>query len=242
MDIITFLKENYLNIISNLFGLIGVVLAIYFYYKSRKVKKPFYAIISFNLINEKIRNIGNIQIKYSDEIINNLTVSKIAIWNGGKETIDSSGIPESSKLKIKAEDKIVIYDAQFIYKSEESNQLIITHLKDKNTLIIDFEYLDFNQGGIIKTIHSGESSNDLIISGKIKGVGNYKEVKDDPEDRAPIILLIIVVFIFFSGILIVKSVIGKVIFLFFVVMTLISLILNLKGPKIPEKIINKFYD
>jgi hypothetical protein len=49
---------------------------------------------------------------------------------------------------------------------------------------IEFDYFDQNQGGIIKVIHSGKRSSDLIINGTFKSVGEIKELNASVFDVA----------------------------------------------------------
>jgi hypothetical protein len=144
---------------------------------------------------------SNIEIKYNEIPVKNLTVSKFAFWNGGKDTIDRKDIPDLSKLSIQVKDDIEIYDARIVYATDEANSVRLNK-QDKN-IVINFEYLDFHQGALIKIIHSGNSSEDLIISGKIKGVGDFKVSNENPYDEDPIIAQ--VVFLIISLIILISS-------------------------------------
>jgi hypothetical protein len=74
-EILTFIENNIFNIISLVIGLIGIVLAIIFYYKSKKTKLPVYTLSSFNLFNSEFKKNENIEIKYLGKTIKNLTAT-----------------------------------------------------------------------------------------------------------------------------------------------------------------------
>lgn len=193
-EILGFIKSNFFNVASLLVGVIGIILAVIFYFKTRKVKLPVYILRSFNLFNSELKKTENIEIKYLGENIKNLTASKFIFWNGGRATIDKSDIPESSKLTIKTKGNVVIYGAEVIFSTNESNRISIDRTFNKNEIVVNFEYLDRYQGAIVKILHSGESSNDLEISGIVKGVGNFQVSEDDPNQEPLAIKIIMAIF------------------------------------------------
>ena len=161
-------RDTILSLVGLIFGIIGIVLAIIFYLKSKKNKTPYYLIKSFNIISESLGNkIKDIEILLKGEKISNLTVSKIVLWNGGNETINRIDIPDSTKFKIRTKEMIKIYDIEIIDNSDSAINCSIISVPNEH--ILDFDFLDPNQGFIIKVTHSGINSDDLIISGRVKG-------------------------------------------------------------------------
>lgn len=160
------------QIISLLFGLIGIFLAILFFIKGKKQTKPFFAKRSFNLISEKIKNIGNFNISFNNQEINNLTVTKVAIWNAGNQTLNHSDFAQNDLLKIKAEEGIEFYDSKIVYESDETCMMSID--ANRNEIMVLFDYFDRNQGGIIQITHSGKGSKDINILGTVKGTGKIQ--------------------------------------------------------------------
>jgi hypothetical protein len=161
-------SDTLLSILSILLGLLGTILAIVFYVKSKKNKKPFYIIRSFNIISDNFENrIKDIQILYKKQIIENLTISKIVIWNDGNETINRSDIPEATKFKIEIKNDYKIYDAECLYNTDKVNKLQI--IEQGDGFILDFDFLDPKQGFIVKVTHSGKNSDAIQLSGRVKG-------------------------------------------------------------------------
>jgi len=97
-----YIQNNLINIVSILVSAIGVILAIYYYQKAHRIKKPLYTTSSFNLLGDNLNEISNLEIKYLNKEIKTLTATKIALWNGGKETINRIDIPLNAPLIIKA--------------------------------------------------------------------------------------------------------------------------------------------
>jgi hypothetical protein len=67
-----------LGVASFILAIVGVVLAIFFYIKSKKVKIPCYAVRSLNIVRNLVNKIESLEMLYGGQPINNLTVSKIA--------------------------------------------------------------------------------------------------------------------------------------------------------------------
>lgn len=175
MEIITnlFKGSTLLNIIFFLLALISIILAIIFYYNSLRIKKPVFSKQTFRLVNNKLSTIKNIEIKYNDLLLTNLSLTKIAIWNSGKESIRKSDIAENDLLRILSTDKNIIYDCEIINQNDVNN---IKVTKENEKLIsITFDFLDFNEGFILNIYHSGNFSNDLIVKGTLIGAKKITE-------------------------------------------------------------------
>jgi hypothetical protein len=151
---------------------VSIVLAIYFYFRSKSIKIPVFSKESFNIIQDSISKLSDIKVSYKDEIINNLTITKIAFLNRGRETIDKTDIAEKDPLRITVKENLKILDAKIIYTSakNDENVFCISNIEDNNSIKILFDFLDKDQGGIIQIAHTGTSSKDIAVTGKIKGV------------------------------------------------------------------------
>lgn len=236
----TKLSGNIYGLIGILTGIIGIGLAIYFYFKTKKVKRPTYTMTSFPLLNSEIRKIDNLEVKYFGEPVQNLTATKFAFWNAGNDTINKSDIPESAPLRFKAEEGITIYSVEVVFCSDLSNN-IIPKVR-KGTYSFDFDYLDRDQGCIVKILHSGVSSSNIVVSGKVKGVGDFKNA-NLIMTRTPILLTLFLILGFFIMLLTVFSDYDFSTRLFsFVVLIGIgaNLYMKIKGIRIPKDLAKKF--
>lgn len=171
IDIKEFVKNNseYLTIIGLILGIFGVVLAFIFYFKSKSKKKLIYHIRSFNLINEEISELNELEVIYKEKKIKNLTISKVALWNSGNITIDKTDIVSLDKLKITTADEVEVFEAEVISQVDPTNNFTLN--KGDNEIELNFDYIDPNQGCAIKLYHTGKNSSDISLTGKIKGAG-----------------------------------------------------------------------
>src|SRR5690606_19938758 len=172
--LINFFEANpYLNLVSLFIAVFGIILSIYFYKRSLKIKKPTFLVRTINLVKQNVNKIDSVEILYKGDKIQNLSISKIALWNDGKDTINSNDIAQNSPLLIYIDDEYQILDAEIIFQKNPSNDFKVKLLPDQNSVLISFDYFDYLDGTIINVYHTGESSRNILLSGKIKSVRNF---------------------------------------------------------------------
>lgn len=159
-----------LNIVSLLLAIFGIVFTTYFYYKSKKSRIPIYIIRTINLVRENIKKIDTVEILYSGEKINNLSISKIAFWNAGKETISSDNISLSNPIKVVISDGFEILDTEILFQKNTANDFKVKISEDNKSILVSFDYFDFEEGIVLQIFHTGNSSRDLLLDGKVKSV------------------------------------------------------------------------
>ncbi|HBB02752.1 MAG: hypothetical protein US89_C0009G0066 [Candidatus Peregrinibacteria bacterium GW2011_GWF2_38_29] len=162
------------NTIGYTIGIIGIIIGIIFYIKSKKEKLPFYYLENCHVLQE-IEKIQKIQINYDRKRIENLTITKLVIWNNGKETIQKTDIAKNNPLRITANNNAKILYAKILYQDNVNNNF---QLQQKNNEIyINFDYFDNEEGAIIEIHHTGIKKEDLIINGAFKGVKKLSNIR-----------------------------------------------------------------
>lgn len=164
----------YYNIFATALGVLGICSSVVVYMKSKKNKAPTYIVRTINLMTKRIRNIDILQVLYAGQNISNLSVTKIAFWNAGKETIDKSDIACISPIKIEIDPEYDMLDANILFQKNKSNNFKIELSEDKKNISINFDYLDHKEGAVIQILHTGNDNGDLSISGSIKTVKAIK--------------------------------------------------------------------
>jgi len=168
-------------------SLISLFAAYYFYRKSLRLKEPRWAITSNNLIRGYSSKLNELDILYKDHKVENLTISKILFWNRGRDTINRQDIATAEPLVIKSTEEVEILDAKILSNNNESSQ-ISAELENSQQSYLIFDYLDYDQGAIIQIVHTGTSSKDIFVSGKIKSTEIANQDKDSiiPRNKARI--------------------------------------------------------
>lgn len=172
LKILEFLTENpWLSALSFLLALVGIILAVIFFIRSRRTKASQYAIWSTNLIRDFTSRLESLEMTYAGERISDLTATKLAFWNNGKDTINGRDIAAANPLMVKAKDEYKILDSSVLYAKNAANQFSIKCSDDGSYVLIQFDYLDQGEGGILQLLHTGKSSDDIEVCGTIKGAG-----------------------------------------------------------------------
>lgn len=149
--------------------IITVIVSYLFYRKANKIKQPRIVKRSISLIRNYQSKLSKLRVSYNDEPVERLTITRIAFWNDGKSTITKNDIATMEPIAIKTFENHRILDFELVHIIEPTNNIRLVNSVDENKLIIDFEYLDKNQGCIIDVYHNGYSSSDIRLVGKLKG-------------------------------------------------------------------------
>jgi hypothetical protein len=166
----------------------------YFYRKSVRIKEPYWAIHSNNLIQGYSSKLSDLRVLYKREKVENLTISKVLFWNNGADTIDRLDIMTANQLRITGVDKTKLLDVKLLAVNNPSSQFSLEFADDKSCAYLSFDYLDNKQGAVIQVVHSGISSDDIIVTGDVKGVKALKRRLSVPrwitllESRTPSLL------------------------------------------------------
>jgi hypothetical protein len=170
-ELIEWLNDNpWLNLVFLFLAIASIIVSFLLYFKSKKIKKPTYLIKSFNLIKRKATKIKQVKLYYDKEVINNLTVTKVSIWNKGNQTINNSDVAPKDPLRIEISNDFNFLSANIAYVKKEANNFKISLNKAKDNVIIDFDYFHTGEGVIVELYHTGTSSDDIKLFGTIKDV------------------------------------------------------------------------
>ena len=152
-------------------AIIGIILSVIFYFKSKRTKKLKTKLRSINLLKDSIKKIDGLNIEFLGNPIPNLTITKLALWSNGNESIQKHDVPTSNPLSIIAINNATILEAKIIYEKNKHNLMKINASSDSKKVNIDFEFLDSEDGCVIQILHTGSSSSDIILDGTIIGTG-----------------------------------------------------------------------
>ncbi len=174
-NIINYLmKSPYSWFVLSLITVFSVVITIFIALKNRTIKRISYRFSSYGIIRNHNNELQYLTIKYKDNVINDLTISKISLWNSGNSIIEYNDLVTSIPLAVSGSEFCTILDCSILNTNEKSNLFEI--VKVDNKILINFEYIDTNQGLIIQIIHTGT---DLHVEGKIKGGESLKDITPD---------------------------------------------------------------
>jgi hypothetical protein len=192
-DIITSLLSNPIGTGELVIGVTGIVLATFFYYRGRKGKKPRYEITSYNIIRDFEAESFPLEILYSGQRVENVTVSKVAFWNAGEETLNEADVASADPLTFQVTSGCKILDAKIISTKNESNKMGLEKLGE-SCYRLKFEFMDKDEGAVVQLVHTGKSSDDVCVCGTIKGAGHPKT-----RQRSPTGITVAMLFLLIGG-------------------------------------------
>jgi len=169
------------NLVSLSFGFAGILLAFVFYRASKPVRQLSYATRTFRIISEKSKRVTGLEIKYINQDVNAISVTRMAIWNGGSETLRNADISENDPLIIESRKGVKILKAEIIESTSLANKSSIKQINDRsNQYCLSFDFLNTKDGVIASFVHDGKGIEDLSLLGSLIG-GKIKRTAADPE-------------------------------------------------------------
>ena len=108
-----------------------------------------------------------------------LSVSRIAIWNAGTETLRGSDVAPRDPLCILHPSSADILKVKIIESSRTALEVALTATSaDQNSGQITFEFLDPGDGFLLEVVHTSTSVNTIGIAGSIMGARVVRTAAD----------------------------------------------------------------
>jgi hypothetical protein len=154
--------------VSLILGVLSVVLAIAYYHWGVNTKLFCYTTKKRVVIDSTTTGENPIRVTFSGEPITTLAQTHIAIWNNGRQTIRREDISALDPVRIVATKQARILSAEIAITNRPSNGIAIYHDRFANVITVEFEFLDYKNGAVIKLYHTG-AIHDIDLVGTIKG-------------------------------------------------------------------------
>jgi len=163
-----------------LIGLAALVSGYIFYRRGKREKRPQWVVVTTNVVGKAGQQLGeSLSVHYRHRAISTVSISKIALWNAGKQTIDKADIPPGDRLRISTTDAAHrILEVRVIGHNSEGNQFATDAVSDDGAteVPINFEFMDRNDGAVFQVLHTGVASTDITLRGTFKGARRLREV------------------------------------------------------------------
>lgn len=168
MDVLAEIVKNPMfGMVSLLLAVVSVGIAV----RSRRVKRASWAIRSNNLFAGFTATLPALDIRYANQKVENLTVSRVLVWNSGTETIDGRDVAEAHPLRVAGVGSARVLDVTLLKANSEPCQFGARLEPNDGAVYLHFDFLDRDQGAVIQITHTGTSSKDVLLLGTIKGAG-----------------------------------------------------------------------
>lgn len=176
-------------------GVAGVILAIVsiavsWYLWGADTKKPVWVSRRVRLVEDYHATLPELEVLYRREPVRNLSVTYIAFWNAGRQTIRRSdlNVSNSHRLSIVAThgstmEASKILDAKVIEINNPATAPTVEIDDARTRARLDFQYLDKDNGCVLRVLHTGGPGSHITIKGEIQGVSTIRRVLPDVWDH-----------------------------------------------------------
>lgn len=183
----TYLKNNWVAILGVVIGIIGILLSYYFYSLSVKSREPAYLITKNDPLFSSPKGLSSEYLKLvtrddGKELLKNLYVQEVAIWNNGKESIKAENI--LTPLSLVFSKKIELIDA-FISESKRP-EIVSAKLEfapGGNVVNLDFKILEYKDGFKVQLVYAALDSQSASLQGVVEGVESIKKLSDLSKEK-----------------------------------------------------------
>jgi hypothetical protein len=164
--------SNHPDIVAML-GLAGTVASIALAVVLYKLGKPrrllAYATRTFRVISDRRIKLARLEVLYNTYPVDSLSVTRIAMWNAGNESLRRADIPKTDPPVIYARDEITLFEGTVIESVAANNVSLIPVFKPITGYAVDFEFLDPGDGAVFSIVHAGSKIKDIRVNGEIIG-------------------------------------------------------------------------
>lgn len=195
-----------LGLVVGVFGIfVGLGAGYYFYIKARERVIPRYLLNYGPLLGQTSDAARRVSFLFDGEKIENLNRCLLVLWNKGSRTLLRSAVVESDRIRIVFPEKATALGAGVVKSTRAAIALGGSIDEDGRSVVVDFDFLDKDDGGVIEILYQGDPGCRPVVTGSIRGVpGGLRSpifgdvlTYDDNEDpstwRGWIILLVTLV-------------------------------------------------
>jgi hypothetical protein len=167
-DMRSFLNAGW---VGSLVGLVGIVLATFFYLRSRVRTEISYQVKSVKLIGGVGALPADVEIRFQGKVVSQLTRSTCVFWNSGTTTVDGTSIVADDPFRAAVYDgEILSVEIIAVTRSVIGITAEIPAIQ-AGCAVMPFKFLDPGDGAIIALLHT--STNTFAnLGGTIKGLPN----------------------------------------------------------------------
>ncbi len=183
MSIIDLLREP---AVGSLLGILGIIAAAYFYFKSNRKKKFVFVNKESSILGDASDSLtGRLRVSFDGRDVARVTRSVFVFWNAGSETIRGCDIASSDNLRIDfpVNSAILAVSVERQTRPAISAQ-VVPDTESPNRVSMSFAFLDNNDGFNVVIIHTAPTGKAVIrgtIVGMRSGVKDYGPPVGDIE-------------------------------------------------------------
>lgn len=162
--------------------IIGVPSFIYTIVTHRRIQIS-YVDSSLPIIEKGTSSFEKLSVRYNDEPVERVFVTRVAIWNSGNEEIEESRFVNGKSISLHCDEPTKILDTQIIRETDADNRFRIVECTESE-IRLAMDYMNPKDGVVVQVIHTG-SYKSISVDCKIKGGNGVKRtgISYDPTPK-----------------------------------------------------------
>jgi hypothetical protein len=150
-------------------GIIGIALAIYFYFRTKVNPSIAFQTGGVRLIGEHAELPQEVSVSFREVPVRALTTSTAIVWNNGNTTIEGSAIVSTDPVRLTFGDATQILSTEVLKASRDAIRFATRADAGRSEVFVSFEFLDPGDGAVIKVLHTGANLH-AVARGTVKGM------------------------------------------------------------------------
>jgi hypothetical protein len=181
------------DILGVIIGVIGIILAVVFYWRTKETVRPVYAAQGSVLLGASAGGLpSSVEIRYDGMVIPTLYKYRVTFWNDGKRTLNGTDIAPSDPVRFHlSKPSARVLDVRSISVTRKVLNIAVT--RNEDYVQLSFDFLDRGDGVTFEMFYSAKDEGVRISSsGTIKGAKqgisrrlNIVEAKREVSSRLP---------------------------------------------------------
>ena len=164
-------------------------------------KKLTHQVRSFGFVFGGVNKLAGMELRYRGHgpSVENLTVSRIVIWNTGRGDVKKGDIMGSGILRIAIDPKYVILAAEVVQQKNTDNNFEVSTAEDLKAVTICFDFVRPGEGVVLQIVHTGAGSKDLTVAGTLADVRISRSRANTGDQGASVNMTIVTLGLLFLG-------------------------------------------
>lgn len=149
--------------------IIGVLAAYYFYLKAQERADPRYLLQHEPLVDSSSGAMSDVSVLFKSIKVTNLNRCLLVVWNRGNRVITREAVAQNDKVRVCFPEGVTALGAGVVWSNRSAVDLSAHIDNAGSNVIIDFAFLDADDGGVIEILYQGDPKVSPSLAGSIMG-------------------------------------------------------------------------